>query len=400
MIASAAPLDLSAWKYRKKIPLTAGDGLAVVKLDREVYMGADSGLSDLRVVRDGSEVPFELGSLKQGGDDVTRSEKLLDMSVVDGSNLQFTVHVPFTQKDRIQLDVTEQNFRQRVSIEGSNDNVHWAMLRADGAIFDFTKDGRQFSSLDVRFPLSTKPFLRITVFGWKKISAVTGASVDRELRWPELRETLATIAPRVAEDSETKATVATVDLGVAGLPIDRIVLSVKSAQFQRAASVEDSANGRDWSNLAQGVIARLPGTDFTEESLALTVPETHRRYIRVRIFNRDDQPLQLGPIQFEGLIRHIKFLAPLPGSYWLYYGENDVRSPQYDLPALLARTAYAEKNWTLGSAEPNPAYHPPPTPKKPWSEQHPAILYTVLGGAVLALGVATLRFAMRLRTPV
>jgi len=397
MLVSAGPLDLSAWKYRKRIPVVAGDGLAVVKLDRQVYAGAVFNLSDLRVIQDGFEVPFDVGVSGFEGEDGKKTESILDMSVLDGANLRFTVHVPFSQKNRILLEVAEQNFRQRVSIEASDDNVHWATIRSDGAIFDFTKDGRQFSSLDVAFPDSTKPFLRVTIFGWNKIAVIRSVFVDYELHRPEMREILATVTPSISEDPDTKTTVATADLGVAGLPIDRVVLSVQSPQFQRAASVEVSSDGKDWTNLAQGVIARLPASDFTEESLALVIPENHRRYLRVRIFNRDDQPLHIGPIQFEGLIRQLKFFAPTAGGYWLYYGNTSVSSPQYDLPALLARRKNAEANWTLGAAEANPLYHPPTAPKKPWSEQHPAILYTVLGGAVLTLGIATFRFAARLR---
>jgi hypothetical protein len=69
----------------------------------------------------------------------------------------------------------------------------------------------------------------------------------------------------------------------------------------------------------------------------------------------------------------------------------------YDLGDVIDRQQLAEHSWTLGPQEANPIYRPPPPPKKPWSEQHPAILYTVLGGAVLALGIATFRFASRLR---
>ena len=73
--------------------------------------------------------------------------------------------------------------------------------------------------------------------------------------------------------------------------------------------------------------------------------------------------------------------------------------PEYDLASVLARQSLPEHAWTLERQEPNPLYRPPTPPKKPWSEQHPAMLYTVLGGAVLALGIATLRFMARLRTP-
>src|SRR5580693_1077298 len=58
MLATAGPLDLSAWKYRKRIPLTPGEGLAVVKLDKEVYAEIGDLAWSLRVLRDQEEVPF------------------------------------------------------------------------------------------------------------------------------------------------------------------------------------------------------------------------------------------------------------------------------------------------------------------------------------------------------
>ena len=398
MLTSAAPLDLSAWKYRKRIPLTPGDGLAAVKLDREVYLGSQFDLDDLRVIRDGVEVPYVRETLGNRDDHVVTPEKLLDLSVVDGPGVQFTMRVPRLPHNRTRLQTGERNFRKRVRIEASADNVHWATLRSDGAIFDFTQDGRQFSSLAVDFPVSTKPYLRVTILGWDKIAYVQGADVDYEVRRSAVRETLATVTPQVREDAKQQSTVATFDLGVQGLPVDRIVLEVSSPQFQRAVGVEVSTDAKDWSYLSQGVIARLPGTGFTEEWLGLSIPRTSWRYFRLRIYNRDDQAVQIVRVQFEGLIRRIKFVAPAAGDYWLYYSNINVRAPAYDLPILLSRLENtAGIPWTLGPAELNPAYHPPAPPRKPWSEQHPAILYTVLGGAVLALGIATFRFASRLR---
>jgi hypothetical protein len=398
ILATAAPFDLSQWKYRKRIPLTPGDGLAVVKLDREVYMGAEFALDDLRLVRDGAEAPYVLETIGIETDHMVTPEKLIDLSVVDGPGVQFTMHVLPSRHNRIELRTTERNFRHRVSIEASTDNQRWAALRSDGAIFDFTQDFRRFSSLSIDFPVSTKPYLRITIFGWNKIGSVQEVSVDYEVRRPAVREILATIIPKISEDSREQATIATIDLGVEGLPVDQIVTEVSSPRFQRAVAVEVSRDGKEWSYLSQGVISRLPGSEFTEESLSLSIPETHRRYLRLRIYNRDDQPLRVGRIQFEGLIRQVKFLAPATGSYWLYFGNPKVRAPSYDLPILLSRVEdVAFGSWRLGPAELNPTYHPPDPPKKPWSEQHPAILYTVLGGAVLALGIATFRFATRLK---
>src|ERR1700733_6228870 len=90
VMACATSLDLSAWKYRKRITLTQGDGLAVVELDREVYVGSEFDREDIRVVRDGAEVPYIRDALTVGDVDGAQPEKLLDMSVTEGPSLQFT----------------------------------------------------------------------------------------------------------------------------------------------------------------------------------------------------------------------------------------------------------------------------------------------------------------------
>jgi Protein of unknown function (DUF3999) len=407
MIASAAPLDLSAWKYRKRIPLTPGDGLAVVKLDREVYIGGSNGVSDLRVIHDGKEVPFVLDTSFDRppsintplGESPRPRERLLNQSVVPGVGFLFTIHLKSpVEHHSIKLETEEKNFRQRVRIETSQDGVHWAVARNDGAIFNFSQDDKELSSTMVVYPTSTLPFLRVTIFGWNKTGLITAATVGWEQYPLPVLDVLSTLTPHVWEDPVNKSTVVSMDQGVSGLPVSRIRISTSSPQFQRAVTVDTSDDGKNWVDVQQGVIARLPGPAFTEESLLLPAWGA-RRYLRLHIYNRDDQPLQIGPVTLEGVLGGIKFLARERGEYWLYYGNSDEHAlPQYDLSTVIAHKSFTEISWTLGPQETNPAYRPPLPPKKPWSEQHPAILYTVLGGAVLALGVATLRFASRLRT--
>ncbi|MGA3190155.1 MAG: DUF3999 family protein [Bryobacteraceae bacterium] len=398
MLASAAPLDLSAWKYRKRIPLTPGDGLTIVKLDREVYTGSSNWLADLRLIRDAQEIPFVLRTLGAQPEPVVEVEELLDRSVVPGVGLQFVIHLRRAAKhNSVVLQTEEKNFRQRVRIETSQSGVRWATVRDDGAIFNFSQDGRELSSTMVEYPVSTRPFLRVTVFGWHKTDMVTSATVDQADSQPAVYEIFSTLVPQVWEDPETKSTVVSTDQGVTGLPVSRIRLETSSPQFQRAVAIETSDDGKNWQYLVQHAIARLPGPEFTEESLLMPAAGAHR-YLRLRIYNRDDQPIQIGKVSLEGLVSEIAFLAPSSGAYWLYYGNPAVtRLSEYDLGAVLARGSFHENSWILGPAEINPGYRAPAAPTKPWSEQHPAILYTVLGGAVLALGIATFRFAARLR---
>ncbi len=402
LLASAAPINLSTWKYRKKIALTPGDGLAVARLDREVYAAIGSRYYKMRVYRDSEEIPYIFGSPNRGPEDrMVTPEPLYDQSIVPSVGLQFTLHMSPGPRNKLVIFTDLKNFRNRVQIETSQDGVHWSIARTDGAIFNFSQDGREFSSTSVEYPVSKKPFLRATIFGWTKNGSVTGASVDHEEERREIFEVYATATPAISEDTSAKSTLAQIDLGQMGLPVNRLRLQSSSPQFQRAVSVEASGDGQNWSYAGSGTIARLPGPEFTEESLTISV-NGGQRYFRLRIYNRDDQPIRIDRIQAEGEVNQVKFLASTPGNYWLYYDGPEpelARMPEYDLGTILARQTLAEHLWPLGAAENNPAYHAPPEPKKPWSEQHPAILYTVLGGAVLALGIATLRFMARLRTP-
>ena len=403
MLASSAPLDLSAWKYRKRIPLTPGDGLAVVKLDREVYFHARESLADVRVIHEGDEVPWVMHfPMTERVNERHAPPILTDKGVVEGRGVQFTLTASGPH-DRVSVGTDKRNFRQTVMVEASQNGEQWAVLRSDSSIFDFSQDGRVMSSLEVPYPTSTRRFLRVTVLGWMEVAAVTGASLGLGSGHVEYKlEPLSTIIPTVTEDSATQSTVLTLDQGAAGLPIDRLELTSTTPMFHRGVFLELSDDGQHWFGGRNGFIRRVHNDDFSEESMSVQVYEqvySGSRYQRIRIYNGDDKPLQIGPIQSMGRPRLVKFRAPEKGEYWLYYGNpSAVKQPRYDMFETLSSTEKLMQTAILaGPGELNPTYHPPPPPKKPWSEQHPGILYTVLGGAVLALGVATFRFASRLR---
>ncbi len=394
----AAGLDLSSRHFRRPIPLTPGDKPAVVKLDRDVYSGARADLADLRVVRDGEEVPFIIETVAEATERAERLAEMFNQSVIPAVGLSVTLRVNAGLKhNSVRIETAERNFRQSVHIETSEDGKRWAIVRDNGAIFDFTQDNRRLSSLTVEYPVSAQPLVRLTIGGWTKVDAVTAAYVDYQEQRAAVRETLATITPRVIEDPKNQTTFAVLDAGVSGLPVDRIYIETPAESFLRAIDVEASSNGSDWRLVRQGAIERWSG----QNTVTIDIPDTRDRYMRLRVYNRDDRPIGITGARLEGLIRKLRFLAAEKGDYYLYYGAGDARAPVYDLAAVLShqKNENEAKAWTLAAVETNPAYRPPAEPVKPWSERHPFVLYSVLTGAVLALGIATVRFAMRIRRP-
>jgi hypothetical protein len=390
----AAEFEASAWKFRRQ--LAAEPGLAAMRLDRAVYAAARTDLSDLRVIRGtGEETPYVLETLSESYEDREAVAEILDRSATSEGNIEVTLALPgATKHSVIRLGTERQNFRQQVRIEASDDRRRWFLLRADGYIFDFSPGDRRFRSLTIEYPLSTRRFLRVTVLGWRDPNAITGAWLRARQGRAAVRETFATVTPQRSEDSKTQSTSLMLDLGVAGLPVDRIHVETSSSEFHRGVEVETSTDAKSWNYVAGGVLYRVG----QEESGAIAISESHSRYYRLRILNRDDKPLALGNVTFRGLVRQVKFQATPGGEYWLYYGNPTARVASYDLPLLLARReGQAARMVTASPEQANPSYRPPPEPQKPWSERHPALLYTVLAIAVISLGAATFRFFSKVR---
>ena len=103
-------------------------------------------------------------------------------------------------------------------------------------------------------------------------------------------------------------------------------------------------------------------------------------------------------VYVETLKRIFKFLPASAGDVWLYYGNPSASPPVYDLGAILGRQApIPETTAVIGEWKLNPDYRPPPGQEKPWSERYPAVLYTVLGLAVVGMGLVTVRFLLKVR---
>ncbi len=385
-----ADFQPSRWKYRRPLTVDSSARIAVFNVDRGTYIHSQPDLADLRVVAGQDEVPFVIQKMSGSEQRQDVSSDVADQGVVSSRGLELTVDVGAGHRHNgVRLSTSRNNFRQRVGIATSDDGRSWKRVRDDGYIFDFSADDRQVAVLYVGYPVSTSRFVRVTVYGWKDPKVVTGCWVTIEENKPPVRDTMALLKADPQQDSKTQSTVYTWDLGVAGVPYDELALDVDTPAFQRAAAVDTSADGKDWSARGLGVVSKFA----QEQSLTLNFAESHQRYLRLRIYNRDDKPLAVKSATLSVIRTRVKFKPAGGGTRWLYYGNAEAHAPSYDLRDLLAREAPApETAITAGTEESNPAYRDTPLPAKPWSEQHPGILYITLALAVVGMGIVTVRF--------
>ncbi|MEO7144875.1 MAG: DUF3999 family protein [Bryobacteraceae bacterium] len=391
VIASAAFLP-SAWKFRSPLSVDAKQSIASVRLDSAVYRGARADLADLRVLHNGQEAPYILQQLSGKIERRQIAAEVLDKSVGAGG-LGLTLDVGAAiPHNRVRIATAKSNFRERVGIETSNDRRHWSLVRGGAEIFDFTGASRKAFILSVDYPVSTRRYLRLTIPGWRDPDSITGASVQFHLESDPIRDTLATLAPRAAEDSASQSTLLLLDLG-APLTCGRLRFDIATPRFSRDAEVESSVDGITWQPVTRGVLVRLSSTQIP----ALEFYERRQRYLRVRIFNGDDRPLAVAHVSAEVIERRVEFEPAGSGAWWLYYGNPDAKAPHYDLADVLERPNSSETVAPApGLEEINPEYRPSPPIVRPWTERHPALLYGTLAIAILGLGVASFRFLRRI----
>jgi hypothetical protein len=198
------------------------------------------------------------------------------------------------------------------------------------------------------------------------------------------------IAPAVAEETNTRTTLVTADIGFDGLPHDRIQLVVDSGHFYRSVKVESSRDSTKWRPIGVGVMFRTAD----QEDLTALFIEQWDRYVRVRMLNRDNPPLTVRQVILSADRRVVDFPAEAAGQYWLYYGSPGARQPAYDF-AQTRPLRVQPVTVELGAQENNPGYR---ENQKPWTDQRPEVLYAVLAAAILGMGFIAVRFLLKART--
>ncbi len=389
------------WKYMKPIMMTATDAASQyvkVYLDRDVSFTAKPDLSDIRVVADNnSEVPYQIVVDRSRSEHGYVGGKLHDLSLSGGKTMfMLDLSEAGVIHDHLTILTTSKNFKHKVSVYAADKplsmtDASWRLLTNAGYIYNFSDQAASFDSGsgEVLYPENTSRYLRVVIeAGEGSDVAVSSAQVARERTFVASQSMLESSA-KVTENSTMKSTEVAVDLGGRGLPTNQIKLITPDVHnFSRRASVQGSNDGSNWQNLALGELFKLSTPVFTGEHLDLEYPESDMRYLRVVIFNNDDQPILWVPrVVISGIDRSVVFAAVPGKEYALYYGNEKAFIPEYDLARFFQYIESTQlTHAALGAQVMNPAYTPPAPKAVPYSEKSPNILNFVL---VLLVAVIT-----------
>jgi hypothetical protein len=304
--------------------------------------------------------------------------------------------------NQIEIITSGENFRRRVLVESSDDNSTWNPLLERDLIF-FQAGAQTVDVHKFSYPENRRRYLRVTVH------PDSGKKDDR----PEIKTV--TVSDSVVVKGEDVnlpvqlgnrqgmrqngqyATAWDLDFGKR-VPVEKLNFEVQEEVFERPYRLEmpatDEAEPLDrfaspFVELQQGLWKRRP--DQQRKPLEIRLQqETFARQMRLVIGDANNPPLNVTSVQYQAPARQVIFArsSVIAWPVKLYFGNPKAQNPAYDFEKTVSPNVEpAPIRLEIAASEPvrNPTYQAPPVP---WSEQHPWLVYVVLGiASAVLLGI-------------
>lgn len=402
--ASGAKPKIQYFHYERKIQnLPQSARQTCVAVDPAIFAHAAPVLADLRIYHGTAETPYALRESRPSARADRRVTPL--NSGRRGGHTVFDAAMPAGQYRDVRLEVTGKNFIATIEVSGSQTQAGARRTRIGSyTIFDLTRQKLGRSTV-LHLPTSDFRFLHFRIDGPIPPRDVNGLTV---LYVTARKPKYVTVAAssRVTQEGRDSVIHFTVP---AHTPVDRVVFvpGASPRDFSRdvrirvqpeklpgtSQSAEPASPAQAYGNLLR--IHRFEeGHRLNEERLSVTAPpEVSGRATRwtVTIENGDDTPISLRSVRLEMVQRDLCFHAAGGSGYTLYYGDSALSPPRYDYATLFALQPDAATA-ILGPERANPSYRPRPD-TRPFTEKHPALLWTALVLVILLLAVIALRSA-------
>ncbi|HEY0786634.1 MAG TPA: DUF3999 family protein [Acidobacteriaceae bacterium] len=403
-MATPAP-QLRYFQYERAVlpAATSGQGQTCTVLDASVFAHAAPELGDLRLYHGPTEVPYVV---RLAAPVPARPLAIVPLNLgVDGGETVFDAAMPEGTYNDVELDIAARDFLATVTVWGSQAPTATSKTKLGAyTIFDLTRQKLGHSTV-LHLPDSNFAYLHFSLAGDVAPQSVTGLAVDRTPATQPKYETVASTSTAIERD-RTSVYEFTIP---AHVPVDRVTFAPDPAAGVFSRDVTITATplpGRpatDASEPAQPVLSTgnilrvhslQDGRQIDEEHLAIDAPraefDTPARWT-VTIRNGDDPPVQPASVRLE-MVQHALCFEAAPGvAYTLFYGDPALAAPQYDYAQLFTPHADAAAA-VAGPETPNHAHVPRPD-QRPFTDQHPALLWAALVIVLLLLGSVAWRSA-------
>ena len=379
----AAPAALRERDFRWERTLeAAGSGLVTFRPDGPLFAHTKPGQADLRVEDAGAQqVPWR--PLPDPAPLSSKDVELLNAGVQGRAFVALLdLGAQRVVRNRAELLIqSDRNYVGRVTVEGSDDRRSFTRLSTT-TVFDLQGAAPAVSTTLV-FPPTDHRFLRLRGVG---VPLPAGARVYNAPRRRELER----VQARVSTEQQQRQTHVRLDVGYAGLPVDRLRFRSTTRRFDRPVTVSGSNGSRILRPVARGRIVRLGGV----AQLELPVRSDYK-LISVVVENGDDAPLEELRVEALAWPRTIVLAEGFQAPYRLLYGNRTLDAPEYDFASVPTRELRPLAVGRLGPERANPAFEPPGDTRS-FLERNGWLVDGALALVAVALGVGGI-FALRRR---
>ncbi|HTC66435.1 MAG TPA: DUF3999 family protein [Candidatus Acidoferrum sp.] len=392
LAVSASP---SHFKYRRSVQSINAAGQHYLVVDESIWRHARPDLNDLRMYAAEKEIPYKL-IVEIGGSETEQKQFRVLQPASIGGKTQFLLDMSGVDEyDRIHLAMATKNFVAHARVEGRDDphGTNWAVLGTT-TLYDLS-DEKLGSNSTLQIPLSAFKFLRVTVDGAVKPSEVkngmAGATRAQKAVWHDV-----TSPSRLEQHG--KETVITFDVP-ANTPVERLALDIDPTQpnFCRQIQIRGSKDEAYGTQQISHIHMLRNGQKVDVERTSVELCGNCQGTLKAVIQNGDDPPLKISGAHLQQWERRIYFDSDAGERPWVYYGDEKLGAPEYDYAKLFQKNARVEPVGLDPEAN-NAAYVPRPD-DRPWSEQHPALLWVAILAAVVILGAVALRSLKTIAKP-
>lgn len=375
--------------FRFQTPIQSQEPVSVpvrLALPYDIIKNTSAGFSDVRLFDDtGVGIPYVIYAQNRPKETRTSfSWEIVNYQYTD------TTQTIVLKRPRdigmardLRISTSARDFARDISIFASTDRRSWKLM-ATGSFFDFSSQV-DFRKNEFRIPEIHGPYLKVVVkdttapisgeermrFKYKDLSfslneAIKGeikldgfsSYIGKEIREKYLYDEFIVQAHETSMDKDGNTIIA---LGEITIPADNVSINIKNPYFYRRVEVWVAEKDAEESYHMTGndVLFRIP--DISEDKTSLNVYFIRPAHVRLKIINKDNPPLQVERVNIKWLRRNLYFMPEKGRSYTLYYGGENIRTPEYELKKMIHNqydTLMGYDEWNFGSIRENTAYSP------------------------------------------
>lgn len=341
--------------YDHKIALSGiEDQWHKIELPDSVFGSVSQNMNDLRIYgiteNDTLEAPY---LLKLGSEEQQR--KTIDFKALnEASNRKgyyYTYEVPTKEAiNQIQLDFKNENFDWKLVLEASQNQNEWFTILDDYRILSIRNTQTDYSFTNLDFPNSKYRYYRLLIKSKDKpLIKAAHISIAANTEGQFKNYAINSILTK----EENKKTIIEIDLKKR-LPLSRLKINVSDkVEYYRpfviqyiSDSVETEKGWRySYEGLGSGTLNSIEKNEFAFQSTLV-------QKLRLTIQNNDNQPLTIEGASAKGYVHELVARFTKPANYYLAYGKNNARKPQYDISQTDAKIPTELSALTLGETQP------------------------------------------------